>query len=137
VNVVESSALRHRDGAPALPEPMAHPGERAAASFRHAELLNEMGRRGEALAACGRLLEEFAGMPEARVVVPCCQALRLLAHMLRQMHRSADALTTLDRLLAAHGHRGEPGIRAHIADALFQRTWLIDEPDARCEAAIS
>jgi tetratricopeptide (TPR) repeat protein len=134
VNVVESSALRHRDGAPALPEPMAHPGERAAASFRHAELLNEMGRRGEALAACGRLLEEFAGMPEARVVVPCCQALRLLAHMLRQMHRSADALIALDRLLAAHGHRGEPGIRAHIADALFQRTWLIDEPDARCEA---
>ncbi|MGJ7553976.1 tetratricopeptide repeat protein [Variovorax sp. RB3P1] len=134
MNVVESSAQRQLDEARALLESAHHPAERAAAHFRQAELLDELGRRAEALAACSRLLEEFAGQPAHGVVVPCCQALRLLAHMLRQMHRPADALTTLDRLVAAHGHRSEPEIRAHIADALFQRAWLIDEPAARCAA---
>jgi len=134
VNVVESSAQQQLDEAQALLERLQHPTERAAARLRQAELLNDLGRRGEALAACGRLLEEFAGRPEADVVVPCCQALRLLAHMLRQLHRPADALTTLDRLIAAHGQRAEPEVREHIANALFQRTWLIDEPEARCAA---
>ncbi|MDM0010288.1 hypothetical protein QTI51_35690 [Variovorax sp. J22G73] len=135
MNVVESSARRQTHEAQALPDAhAASPSERVVAGFRRAELLNEMGRRGEALAACGRLLEEFGAMPGADVVAPCCQALRLIAHMLRQMHRSADALTTLDRLLAAHGHRSEPEIRLQIADALFQRTWLLDDPEARCEA---
>lgn len=134
VNVVESSAQRQLEEAQALLERLQHPAERAAASFRRAELLDDLGRRGEALAACSRLIEEFGGMPEAEVVVPCCRALRLLAHMLRQLHRPADALTTLDRLVAAHGQRAEPAISEHIADALYQRTWLIDEPAARCEA---
>jgi tetratricopeptide (TPR) repeat protein len=137
VNVVESSAQQQLDDAQALIERLQHPSERAqraAASLRRAELLNDLGRRAEALAACSRLIEEFGGMPEPAVVVPCCQALRLLAHMLRQLHRPADALATLDRLVAAHGQRGEPEIREHIAHALYQRTWLIDEPAARCEA---
>jgi len=134
VNVVESSAQQQLDEAQALLESLQHPGERAAASLRRAELLNDLGRRAEALAACSRIIEEFGGMPETAVVVPCCQALRLLSHMLRQLHRPADALATLDRLVAAHGQRSEPEIREHIAQALYQRTWLIDEPAARCEA---
>ncbi|CAA2101907.1 tetratricopeptide repeat protein [Variovorax paradoxus] len=134
MNVVESSAQQQLDEAQALLESLQHPGERAAASLRRAELLNDLGRRAEALAACSRIIEEFGGMPETAVVVPCCQALRLLAHMLRQLHRPADALATLDRLVAAHGQRSEPEIREHIAQALYQRTWLIDEPAARCEA---
>jgi tetratricopeptide (TPR) repeat protein len=134
VNVVESSAQQQLDEAQALIERLQHPAERAAASLRRAELLNDMGRRGEALAACSQLLEAFGAMPEAGVVVPCCQALRLLAHVLRQSHRPADALTTLDRMVAAHAHRGEPEIREHIAHALYQRTWLIDDPAARCAA---
>jgi tetratricopeptide (TPR) repeat protein len=135
VNVVESSAQRQLDEAQALIERLQqHPAERAAASFRRIELLNDLGRRNEALAACTRLLDEYAARPDVGVVVPCCQALRLLAHMLRQMHRPADALATLDRLIAAHGQRSEPAIREHIAHALYQRTWWIDEPEARCEA---
>ena len=134
MNVVESSAQQQLDEAQALLESLQHPGERAAASLRRAELLNDLGRRAEALAACSRIIEEFGGMPETAVVVPCCQALRLLSHMLRQLHRPADALATLDRLVAAHGQRSEPEIREHIAQALYQRTWLIDEPAARCEA---
>ncbi|WP_295977821.1 tetratricopeptide repeat protein [uncultured Variovorax sp.] len=111
-----------------------HPAERAAAGFRRIELLDDLGRRKEAVAASVRLLDEFAGKPEAGVVVPCCQTLRLLAHMLRQLHRPVDALATLDRLIAAHGQRPEPEIREHIAHALYQRTWWIDDPAARCEA---
>jgi len=135
VNVVESSAQQQLDEVQALIARLRqHPAERAAASFRRIELLDDMGRRNEALAACARMLDEFAAIPDAGVVVPCCQALRLLAHMLRQMHRPADALATLDRLVAAHGQRAEPEIREHIAHALYQRTWWIDEPAARCEA---
>ncbi|MFM9922302.1 hypothetical protein VLK31_04870 [Variovorax sp. H27-G14] len=134
MNVVESSALQQLDDAQADMVRLQHPAERAAASFRHAELLNDLGRHGDALAACSRLLEAFADRPEAGVVVPCCQALQLIAHMLRQLHRSGDALTTLDRLVAAHGQRAEPEIRAQMAHALLQRTWLIDEPEARCAA---
>jgi len=135
VNVVESSAQQQLDEVQALIARLQmHPAERAAASFRRIELLDDLGRRKEAVAASVRLLDEFAAKPEVGVVVPCCQALRLLAHMLRQLHRPADALATLDRLIAAHGQRPEPEIREHIAHALYQRTWWIDEPAARCEA---
>jgi tetratricopeptide (TPR) repeat protein len=111
VNVVESSAQQQLDDAQALIERLQHPSERAqraAASLRRAELLNDLGRRAEALAACSRLIEEFGGMPEPAVVVPCCQALRLLAHMLRQLHRPADALATLDRLVARTASAASP-----------------------------
>ena len=138
MNVVESSAQQQpkpSNDAPALPAHLQQsPAERAAASFRQAELLSDLGRRREAIAACSRLIAEFGALPDAAVVVPCCQALRLLAHVLRQLHRPADALATLDRLVAAHGGRSEPEIRAHIAHALYQRTWLIDDAAARCEA---
>lgn len=137
MNVVESSAqqqLQQLNDAQALLARLQHAAERAAASFRQAELLSDLGRRREAIAACSGLIAEFGALPEAAVVVPCCQALRLLAHVLRQLHRPADALATLDRLVAAHGARSEPEIRAHIAHALYQRTWLIDDAAARCEA---
>jgi|GEM_PF-554727 len=135
VNVVESSAQQQLDEVQALIARLQmHPAERATASFRRIELLDELGRRKEAVAASVRLLDEFAAKPEVGVVVPCCQTLRLLAHMLRQLHRPADALATLERLIAAHGQRPEPEIREHIAHALYQRTWWIDDPAARCAA---
>jgi len=137
VNVVESSAeqqLKQLNDAQAQRARLQPPAERAAAGFRQAELLSDLGRRREAIAACSQLIAEFGALPDAAVVVPCCQALRLLAHVLRQLHRPADALATLDRLVAAHGQRSEPEIRAHIAHALYQRTWLIDDAAARCEA---
>ncbi|MGJ7583217.1 DNA polymerase III subunit gamma/tau, partial [Variovorax sp. RHLX14] len=80
------------------------------------------------------VLEHLTSVLQTENVPAEPQALRLLAHMLRQMHRPADALATLDRLIAAHGQRSEPAIREHIAHALYQRTWWIDEPEARCEA---
>ncbi len=134
VNVVESSAQQQLDEVQALMARPRQPAERAAAGFRRAELLDGTGRRDEALAACGQLLAACEGLHDAGVVVPCCQALRLQAHLLRQLSRPADALAALDRLVAAYGGHAEAEIRAHVAHALFQRTWWIDEPAARCEA---
>src|SRR5688572_3283917 len=98
VNVVESSAeqqLKQLNDAQAQRARQQPPAERAAAGFRQAELLSDLGRRREAIAACSQLIAEFGALPDAAVVVPCCQALRLLAHVLRQSHRPADALATL------------------------------------------
>lgn len=120
VNVVESSAQQQR----AI----------ASAAFRHAEVLVGQGRQEEALAVCERLLADSVSEADMPLAVMCCKALRLQAHVLRQLERPADALGALDRLVADHGQRGEPEVREHIASALFQRTWLIDDPVARCVA---
>jgi hypothetical protein len=84
------------------------------------------------------LLEAHGDETEVDVVVHCCRALLLKAHILQREDRpdqddkAEQALGIYDTVIALYGQRSEAPIRLQLARAFWGRVVLADTPEKEC-----